>query len=127
MPKRIEGSNQTEFGSRMAKLRKAAGFSQRSLATELGISQRMVAYYEKETEYPPSGILPDLARVLGVSTDELLGLKPVKIAAKSSKDKRLWHRFQQIEKLPEKDRRQIKLLIETFLEKEKLRQVEKSA
>ena len=45
MPRRLEGTAQTDFGNRMADLRKAAGYSQRELATELGISQRMVAYY----------------------------------------------------------------------------------
>jgi len=48
MPRRLEGTAQTEFGARMAGLRQAAGYSQRELAAELGISQRMVAYYEGE-------------------------------------------------------------------------------
>ena len=42
------------FGERLAKLRQTAGFSQRDLAAEIGISQRMIAYYEKETQHPPT-------------------------------------------------------------------------
>jgi transcriptional regulator with XRE-family HTH domain len=105
----------------MAGLRQAAGYSQRELASELGISQRMVAYYEGETDYPPAGILPDLARVLGVSTDQLLGAKPVRSATKKPQDTRLWRRFKQVEKLPAKERRQLLQLIDAFLEREKLR------
>ena len=45
----------------MAALHKDAGHSQRALTAELDISQRMVAYHEGETDYPPAGILPDLA------------------------------------------------------------------
>lgn len=41
------------FGNRLARLRQAAGYSQRDLARELGISQRMVVYYEKEAERIP--------------------------------------------------------------------------
>lgn len=65
----------------------------------------MVAYYEGETDYPPAGILPDLARVLGVTTDQLLGVKPVRSRTKKPQDTRLWRRFKQVEKLPAKERR----------------------
>jgi len=82
---------------------RASGYSQRELAAGLGISQRMVAYYEGETDYPPAGILPDLARVLGVSTEQLLGIKPVRSATKKPRDTRLWPRFKQVEKLPADD------------------------
>ncbi len=62
------------FGNRMARLRQTAGYSQRELAAEIGISQRMVAYYEKETDYPPTHLLPLLAKTLAVSADLLLGV-----------------------------------------------------
>ena len=89
---------------------------------EPGISQRMVAYYEGETDYyPPAGVLPDLARVLGVTTDQLLGVKPVRSRPKKPQDTRLWRRFKQVEKLPAKERRQLLQLIDAFLEREKLR------
>jgi transcriptional regulator with XRE-family HTH domain len=80
MAKRKMGQRETaeSFGERLARLRQAAGYSQRELARELEISQRMVAYYEGETEYPPAHLLPMLAQALGVSTDQLLGLEPTK-------------------------------------------------
>ena len=81
----------------------------------------MVAYYEGETDYPPAGILPDLAHVLGVTTDQLLGIKPVRSRTKKPQDTRHWRRFKQVEKLPAKERRQLLQLIDTFLEREKLR------
>jgi transcriptional regulator with XRE-family HTH domain len=60
------------FGDRMVVLRKTAGFTQLELAKKLGISRRMIAYYEGETEHPPTTILPRLAQALNVSTDEIL-------------------------------------------------------
>lgn len=63
------------FGRRLAELRKAAGFTQKQLADEFGVSRRQIAYYETETGHPPASFLIDLARALNVSTDELLGLK----------------------------------------------------
>jgi transcriptional regulator with XRE-family HTH domain len=119
-------STQTEsFGRRLAQLRKAAGYTQRDLAAELGISQRMVAYYEGQTEHPPAALLPELCRVLKLSADELLGLQS------STKDKlpsgRLWQRFKQVEQLPSKERRELVKLIDLFLERERLRKASGSA
>lgn len=74
-----------------------------------------------ETDYPPAGVLPDLARVLGVTTDQLLGVKPVRSRTKKPQDTRLWRRFKRVEKLPAQERRQLLQLIDAFLEREKLR------
>ena len=55
-----------------------------------------------------------LAAKIGVTADELLGIKPIKKGKKP--DTRLQRRIQQIEKLPTKDRRQLMQVIDTFLE-----------
>jgi len=49
--------------------------------------------------YPPAHLLPQLARALGVTTNQLLGVKEVKRNG-SIRDTRLWRRFSQVEKLP---------------------------
>lgn len=110
----------SDFGQRMAELRKAAGYTQVELAKELGISQRMISHYEGRAEHPPAAQLPALAKALGVSTDELLGIRPVKKARKP--DTRLERRLQQIQKLDPRPRKQIMQLIDTFLEAEQLKQ-----
>lgn len=118
MPKRKMGQQETaeSFGERLARLRQAAGYSQRELARELEISQRMVAYYEGETEYPPAHLLPVLATALGVSTDQLLGLEPTKRNGRA-RDTRLWRRFEKLEKLPPADRKPIIQVLDAFLAK----------
>ena len=75
--------------------------------------------FEGETEYPPTALLPDLAQALGVSADTLLGLKPVKKARKT--DNRLQRRLQQLEQLEPKEKRQVLQLLDTFIERERLR------
>jgi transcriptional regulator with XRE-family HTH domain len=119
MPKRKTVSTEGSFGSRMAELRHRAGLSQRALAAELGISQRMVAYYEGQTEHPPAHLLGPLCAVLGVSSDALLGLKPVK-QVRGPTNQRLWRRFQQIEKLPLNERRQLLGVVDAFLDRHRL-------
>jgi len=101
------------FGKRLAHLRKAAGYSQYTLADAVGITNRMVAYYEGETTHPPTHLLPKLAQVLGISTDQLLGVEKVKEI--KQKDSRLWRRFSQVEKLPPDQRKKIVDILDAFL------------
>jgi transcriptional regulator with XRE-family HTH domain len=114
MPKRkYELPNVKEpFGKRLARLRKAAGHSQYTLADETGISNRMIAYYETH-HHPPTHVLPIFAKVLGVSTDQLLGVEKVKEV--KGRDSRLRRRIQEIEKLPAAQRKQIAQYLDTFL------------
>lgn len=112
-----QGSN---FGQRMAELRKAAGYTQAELTKEIGISQRMISHYEGRAEHPPTAVLPALAKAFGVTTDELLGVIPVKKAR--NPDTRLERRLRQIQRLDPKPRKQIMQLIDTFIEAEQLKQ-----
>jgi transcriptional regulator with XRE-family HTH domain len=111
-----QNATQEPFGDRMARLRKHAGFSQRDLAKELGVTQRMVAYYEAQSEHPPAHLLPQLVALFGISTDELLGLRPPK--AVKPANQRLLQRLKRIEKLPPKDKKQLLALIDAFLERD---------
>ena len=73
MGKRIQVETEVPFGTRLAELRRAASFTQVELAAELGISQRMVAYYENPLATPPAHLLPQIASALGLSIDTLYG------------------------------------------------------
>lgn len=122
MPKRKVQLKEGEvsFGKRLAELRQAAGYSQRELAVDLGISYRMVAYYETDATRLPTQLLPQLAKVLGVTTDQLLGVEEVKGNGKRQ-DSRLWRRFSQVEKLPPPKRKQIVQILDAFLGSEKVK------
>lgn len=119
MPKQ-DMSQLTNFGRQLATLRKKAGYTQVELAKELDVTQRMISYYEGHSEYPPASLLPKLAKLLGVSADELLGIKPLKKTRQP--DTRLQRRLQQIEKLSAPKKRQILQVIDTFIENEQLKQ-----
>lgn len=109
------------FGERLAQLRKAAGYTQVEFAAEVGITQRMVAYYEAPNAQPPAHLLPQMAHVLGVGADVLLGMmqpRKVKRLATHSLERRLLA----IEKLDPKAKRQVTQLLDTFIEREKLKQ-----
>lgn len=58
---------------RLAKFRRNAGLTQTQLARAIGVSQRVVAYYEGEFHSPLIDLLPRYANCLGVSVDQLIG------------------------------------------------------
>jgi transcriptional regulator with XRE-family HTH domain len=122
MPKRKMQLTEGEesFGERLARLRRSAGYSLRELANEVGISHRMLVYYEKHAEHPPAHILPQLAKALETSGDQLLGMEKVKGNGKR-RDSRLWRRFSLVEKLPPQKRKQIVQILDAFLDSERLK------
>ena len=92
-----------------AETRRAAqgpGITQTALANEIGISQRMMAYYEGPTAHPPANRLPAMATALGVTVDTLLGIEVSKRRAKAT-DTRFERRLRQLEKLNAANKRQV--------------------
>ena len=76
--------------------------------------------YEAQTQHPPTNMLPMLAKALGVSADELLGMKSSKTKQKP-RDNRLWRRFSLVEKMGQKEKRQILQILDAFIEREQLK------
>ena len=60
------------LGRRIARLRLSKTATQERLAKELNVSPQAVSKWENDINYPDISLLPDLARFLGVSVDELL-------------------------------------------------------
>lgn len=117
--KRVTNGATQRFGERLAALRRAAGYTQTELAEEIGTTQRMLAYYEGQSDYPPVHLLPALAQALGVSTDALLGVATLKRT--TSPRGRLHRRLAQLEAMPPKTKRQVLQVLETFLDRERLK------
>jgi transcriptional regulator with XRE-family HTH domain len=111
------------FGERLARLRKAAGYTQHQLAAEIGSTRRKIAYHESESEHPPAHLLAELARALNVSIDELLGVSERRKATRAGPvSPRLERRMRQIETLAPRAKQQLIGLIDTFLTAERARQ-----
>ena len=111
------------FGVRLARLRKAQGFTQEQLAAELGISRRRIAYYESESDHPPASLLADLSRALNTPVEELLksGV-PQRKARPAALSPRLERRLRQIERLSPRPKQQLLSIIDTFIAAEQNRQ-----
>jgi len=111
MPKQKIG-DLTDFGKRLMTLRKKTGYTQVELAKELGITPTYDFLLRRPYRVPSSTLLPKLAKLLSVTTDELLGIKSTKRAKQP--DTRLLRRFQQVDKLGSKEKRQVIQLLDTL-------------
>jgi len=77
----MSGGNEF-FAERLRRLRKARGFTQVLLGERLGITYHAIGRWERAYDAPDRDRIPDLARLLGVSTDYLLtGRENAHIAA----------------------------------------------
>ena len=75
--------NENILSTRIAALRRAAGYTQEQLAARLGVSFQAVSKWENAQSCPDIMLLPALADIFGVSIDSLFGretLPPVTAA-----------------------------------------------
>ncbi len=80
------------------------------------VSDRHVAFGVFGRHNPTVHALVALAKVLHVSTDELLGLKAparIEMPKQPPEEKRLWRHMKLVAKLPERDQRAVRRLSDT--------------
>src|SRR5689334_16934591 len=104
-------------GARLAEFRKAAGLSQYELARQLGVAQPNIAFWELSDKPPRSDILPKMAKILGVSVEELLSTDSAKKITKrkggpTGKIRKL---FEQVSKLPRHQQNKIAEVLSVFV------------
>jgi transcriptional regulator with XRE-family HTH domain len=102
------------FGQRLARLRKAKGYTQVELADKMGIIQVLISDYERDKLRPYHEVIINFAKALDISTDELLGLKNPKSDTKKTSLK-LQRRINKIEALPLSEQKVLLRTIDTFL------------
>lgn len=61
------------LGSRIRKVRKLRGYTQKQMAEKLNMTEANFSSYERDKSIPPSEKLNELATILGVRTDYLHG------------------------------------------------------
>ncbi len=64
------------LGNNISTRRKAKGMTQEELAENLGVSPQAVSKWENNLSCPDISLLPAIAKIFGMSVDELLGAAP---------------------------------------------------
>lgn len=102
------------LGLRVASLRRRCDMTQTQLAETLGCSQQQVVSFEKARVKVPASALPRLARIFGVSMEELMGAESGP-AAKRGPASKLEQQLEQVSLLPRSKQRFVSEMIETVL------------
>jgi ribosome-binding protein aMBF1 (putative translation factor) len=105
------------FGQRLAAARKSRGWSQTQLAQKLDTNQKVIDYYERRAANPSLAFIRKAAKVLEVSTAELVGNESNNTRSRPGPPPALALRFEQIRQLPRKEQEFVMRFLDTVLEK----------
>ena len=100
------------IGDRLTRFRRQRGLTQGQLAKRVGLTQRVMSYYERGTTRIPADMLLKIADVLHVSVYELLGRATT---SRPTVDKRLWKVVERIQALPPQELRPLLRVIDGYL------------
>jgi transcriptional regulator with XRE-family HTH domain len=112
----LYASDMTEVASRLRALREKAGISQRELARQIGQDQSNVRFWETTGKIPRSDVLIPIAKVLGVTVEEILGQPKPKRAQPAGG--RLGQVFEKATKLPRREQAKIAEVVEALVDRQ---------
>lgn len=102
-------------GERLRALREAAGLSQRELSRQLDTHHSNVGFWERTGTAPRGSVLPKMARLLGVSVEDLLGVESDKPKRPAAPGGRLGRVFEEVSELPRRQQDRIVAVVEDML------------
>jgi transcriptional regulator with XRE-family HTH domain len=102
-----------ELGGRIARYRKARGLTQQQLADALGLKQYAIANYETGRYRLPVAMVHEMAALLGVEVNALLGVVPP--PTKPGPMPKLLRQMERISSLPREQQRSIMQVLDMAL------------
>ncbi len=110
----------SDFPTRLRLLRRQQGLSQANLGKLVDLHYTHIGRYERGTSRPSADALQRLSDTLGTSSDFLLDGDTNDAAKANFQDRELLRMFQEVEVLPDDDKKVIKTLIDALLTKKKI-------
>jgi len=107
----------SDIGSKIMQLRKKKNLSQTDFAKAIGVSRTMVGNYERSVHAPSIEMVANIARVLDVSVDYLIGEGKL-----AQFDKEVIRRIEDIQELDEETQSKLFFLIDNVVQNYKTRQ-----
>lgn len=101
----------SDFSRNLIAIRKRKGLTQIDLAQKMGVTQRVITFYECESKGPSAELLKTFAAALNVAPGELLG-KPRQVEAEESPSLMIRKRWPLIAQLPYRDQRSLAKIID---------------
>jgi len=75
---KIADVKRSAFGVRLFEIRKRKGITQEQLGEKIGVSKRVIAFYEGNHNGPPPDLLKKMSEALGITVSYLVGESPLK-------------------------------------------------
>lgn len=111
------------FAEKLVKLRNERGFTQQEMAKLIGVGIAQIRRYEKGKSSPTLEVIKNIARSLGVSSDELIFDEKERVPAAKILDRKLLDQFEVISTLHPHDKDAIKTILESVIIKSRLEEV----
>ena len=105
------------IGQRLREIRQGRNMTQTELAEELGINQSLISEYEQGSVRLHAPLVAGFAKALGVTADEILGLKKAK--ANGGLSRRFVRRLRKIEELPGPQQQAVLKLLDGVLQSQR--------
>jgi transcriptional regulator with XRE-family HTH domain len=102
------------IGKNIREIRLSLGLTQAELGEKIGVDQKVITSYERGVSTPPVERLVKIAKIYGVSLDELVGLEKTKkqVEKTAHKNKRSVKVQELFEKLPVNQQRALLNMIQ---------------
>jgi transcriptional regulator with XRE-family HTH domain len=113
-------ASKQSLGSRIRRFRLERGLTQTQLGKLVGVSQRVVAYYEVKGVSPPPELLTRIADALKVSIEALFGRKKGagSGATEPTRNVRRQRHIKRLDELPAADRKAIFRIIDALADRQ---------
>lgn len=111
------------FGERLKKARLEKGLSKSELAKEIGVHYSQIGRYEEKGAQPSGEVLGKLANILETTADYLMSGSTDDLASGTLTDKELLNQFKAIEQLSDEQKNVVKVFLDAFITKTKLKQL----
>lgn len=111
------------FPERLRKARMQKGLSQVAFAKAAGIHFNQISRYEQGNSQPTIDRIRKMASVLGVSEDYLINGETANAARGNIEDREILEMFQQVQKLPPKDKDYVRRFLHSVINQTKLEEM----
>lgn len=111
------------FAEKLATLRKDRGLTQEELAKKIGVGIAQMRRYEKGASSPTLEIIKNMAKTLGISSDELIFDESEGVASTRILDSKLLEQFEILSKMNLHDKEAIMTIMDSMIIKNKIQEV----
>jgi transcriptional regulator with XRE-family HTH domain len=104
-----------ELGERIGKRRKALGLTQTELGDLMRVRQQVIASYESASRQIPAWRLPELAKALDMTLEELLGVNGAPHRSKRGPKSKIERQLDAVREMPRKEQQFVSQLLDKML------------